>query len=248
MQAKKWFEDETYWTATYPFMFSQDRFTIAAESVPKILALSGCRDGRLLDLCCGPGRHSVPLAKIGFKVTGVDRSRFLLDKARQYALNEGAEIEWLESDMRTFVRPDTFNLALSMFSSFGYFEDMEENRRVLRNVHESLTTNGVFLMDLFGKETLARQYQPTHSEVLRNGDLLVQRIEISDSWTKTNSEWIITTEEKIQRFRLRLWCFSGQELKDLLSNAGFSQVSLYGDLEGTEYGPQAARLVAVARK
>jgi hypothetical protein len=150
--------------------------------------------------------------------------------------------------MRAFVRPDTFNLALSMFSSFGYFEDMDENRTVLRNVHESLTRNGVFVMDLFGKEILSRQYQPTHSEVLANGDLLVQRIEISDDWTKANSEWIVIAQERIQRFRLQLWVFSGQELKDLLTSAGFSQVSLFGDLQGTAYGPQATRLVAVAHK
>src|SRR5690349_17239213 len=71
----------------------------------------------LLDLCCGPGRHSVPLAKQGFTVTGVDRSAFLLGKAKAYGEREQVNVTWIKEDMRRFVQPGTFNLAMSMFSS-----------------------------------------------------------------------------------------------------------------------------------
>ena len=96
----------------------------------------------MLDLCCGPGRFSIELAKRGFRVTGVDRTRFLLGKAKSREKKAGVKVEWVESDMRDFVRPGAFDLALSMFTSFGYFDDKADDLRVLRQVCESLKPGG----------------------------------------------------------------------------------------------------------
>src|SRR5438477_7484485 len=101
----EWFEDESFWIEMYPYMFPEERFNIAEEQVEKALALTGLQPGTVLDLCCGPGRHSVALAARGIKVTAVDRTEFLLNKARQRAAEMNAEIEFVLSDMRHFLRP-----------------------------------------------------------------------------------------------------------------------------------------------
>jgi 2-polyprenyl-3-methyl-5-hydroxy-6-metoxy-1,4-benzoquinol methylase len=94
MHSTPWFEDDDYWTASYPFMFPEPSFAAAASDIPK-LALSGCNEGAVLDLCCGPGRYAIPLAKYGFNVTGVDRTSFLLNKAKAYAeQQEVSSISW----------------------------------------------------------------------------------------------------------------------------------------------------------
>ncbi|MGH7558948.1 MAG: class I SAM-dependent methyltransferase [Gemmatimonadota bacterium] len=108
----KWFEDESFWETLYPIMFSEERFQSAEDQVENILNLTGFGGRDVLDLCCGPGRHSVLLAKKGFNVTGVDRSAFLLRKARAHADRENVQVEWVEQDMRNFVRPDAFDLVL----------------------------------------------------------------------------------------------------------------------------------------
>lgn len=88
-----WFTDETFWESTYPFMFPEARFAASAESISKLLELAGTApDAHVLDLACGPGRFAVPLAQIGDSVTGVDRSPFLLGKAREYASRTGAQV------------------------------------------------------------------------------------------------------------------------------------------------------------
>jgi len=134
----EWFENDDFWRDFYPFMFADERFAATPDEVGRILGLTQCSGGSALDLCCGPGRHSVELARRGFQVTGVDRSPFLLGKAREHAAKSGASVEWIEQDMRNFVRPASFDLACSLFTSFGYFQDEQDDLRVLRNIHQSL--------------------------------------------------------------------------------------------------------------
>jgi len=101
----------------------------------------------LVDLGCGRGRHTIPLSLKGFRVTGVDLSDVMLNLARERASRERATVEWVREDMRTFIRPGAFDACLSLFTSFGYFCD-EENQGVLTNMARSLKESGVFLLDL----------------------------------------------------------------------------------------------------
>ena len=170
-----WFEDESFWKATEPFLFPPDRLASAPDEIGAVLSLAGVEDGDVLDLCCGPGRHSIELARRGFRVTGVDRSSFLLGRARDLASEAGVDVEWVRQDMRRFARDEAFDLVLSMFTSFGYFDDPSDDVAVLRNVHRSLRPGGTLVLDAAGKEWLAREFQPTTSEVLPDGAVLVQR-------------------------------------------------------------------------
>jgi len=88
----EWFADESLWKDLYPFTFPESAFAVADEQVEKILRLTGVGSGTVLDLCCGPGRHAVALAKRGFAVTAVDRTAFLLDHALARVGN--ASLSW----------------------------------------------------------------------------------------------------------------------------------------------------------
>lgn len=248
MRRLEWFEDESFWTVTYPFLFPETKFQAAEEQVDNILRLVGVESGAVLDLCCGPGRCSIPLAQREFDVTGVDRSPFLLKQASGKAAEKNLDIEWIEQDMREFLRPEAFDLVLNLTTSFGYFDEKSEDLTVLRNMFVSLKPGGLLLMDVLGKERLARIFQPTTSEKLADGTLVVQRREIFDEWTRIRNEWIFIKGSEIQTFKFHHTLYSGQELKDRIREVGFRDVRLYGDFEGTEYGREAKRLVAVARK
>jgi SAM-dependent methyltransferase len=243
-----WFESNSFWTRMFPFMFPEASFASATENVPKLAALTGISTGSVLDLACGPGRYAVPLAQAGFAVTGVDRTRFLLDKARDRAKSSGVNVEWVEADMRQFVRPAAFDLAINVFTSFGYFDDPAENRRVLENVLVSLKPGGTFLLDHLGKELLAARFQPTRSDSLPDGTVLVQRMSVIDDWSRIEGEWMLLEGDRVWKFFLRHWLYSGREMRELLDSVGFTDVSLYGSLDGTPYDPQAVRLIALARK
>src|SRR5206468_5375646 len=117
------------------------------------------RRASVLDLCCGPGRHSLEFARHGFQVTGVDRTARYLDAARAAATGEGLTVEFVQGDMPHFQRPAAFDVALNLFTSFGYFEDEAEDLCVLRHLHTSLKPGGQVLLEMAGKEPLARDFQ-----------------------------------------------------------------------------------------
>jgi SAM-dependent methyltransferase len=245
---KEWFDDDSFWRELYPFMFSEERIADADEQMKKALALTEPAGTSVLDLCCGPGRCSIALAKRGFSVTGVDRTKYLLDKARAHARAAHVKIEWARKDMRDFVRPGAFGLVLSMFSSFGYFDDKREDVLVLENMIASLQPGGACLIEVLGKERLAKILLSTTSTLLPDGSMVVERHEVFDDWTRVRNEWLLIRNGKVKSFKFHNTVYSGLELRERMEQAGFIGVKLYGNLGGDAYGPDAERLIAVGRK
>ena len=102
----EWFENDDFWKSMGPTMFGAKRQERAAEEIHGALALLGVEEGaHLLDLCCGPGRHSLELARRGYRVTGVDRNAAYLAGAR--AANQ--DVEWVESDMLRYYYTQSFS-------------------------------------------------------------------------------------------------------------------------------------------
>ena len=209
---------------------------------------AGATGRAVLDLCCGPGRFAIPLALRGYQVTGVDSSAFLLKRAQERAERLGAAVEWVRADMREFVRPEGFDLALSLFNSFGYFEDRRDDLRVLEQVAASLKPHGVCVLDVAGKEVVAEHFERTLSHAVAGSGLLMERREVVDDWTRLRQEWTLLRKERTQTFRFEHTLYSGLELKERLLAAGFGAVRLYGDFDGMPYGPGSRHLVAVATK
>jgi SAM-dependent methyltransferase len=245
---KEWFDDEAFWRELYPFMFSARRIAEADGQMAKVVALTKPAGKAVLDLCCGPGRCSIALAKKGFRVTGVDRTAYLLNKGRAKGRAAGVSVEWVQNDMRDFVRPGAFGLVINMFTSFGYFEDKREDVTVLENMFASLRPGGACLIEVLGKERLAKVLQATTSSELPDGTVVVERHKIFDDWTRIGNEWLILRNGRVKTFKFHHTIYSGQELRDRLEWAGFVDVRLYGNLDGDEYGPDAERLIAIGRK
>ena len=244
----EWFADEAFWSEVYPFEFPDPVLDAGVTQVDRALALAGVpARADVLDLGCGPGRHAVPLARRGFRVTAVDLSAFHLARARARAAAADVDVELVQADMRAFLRPAAFDLALSLFTSFGYFEDAADDRRVVDNVRRSLRPGGVLVMDVASKERMARVLHPTTSQRTADGALLVRRHEVVEDWGRVRNEWTVVRGDRARTFEFHLRIYSGQELRTLLESAGFTEVRLYGGLDGRSYDLEAERLVAVAR-
>ncbi len=180
-------------------------------------------------------------------MTGVDRSSEYLEKAGGIAKTEGLDVEFVRDDMREFVRPDSFDAAMNLGGSFGYFDTPEEDCKMVKNIFNSLTSGGVFVLDTPGKENIARVYQERewHEE---SGVFLLQERKIIGDWEGIEGRWIMFRDNKRYEAKTKVRLYSATELSTLLRECGFDTVKAYGSFEGTPYDTAARRLEVVARK
>ncbi|AJP00575.1 methyltransferase [Streptomyces cyaneogriseus subsp. noncyanogenus] len=236
------FQDDDFWTGFYDFLFTEQRHTQAEELLDASPLLAFPAGARVLDLCCGPGVFTVPLALRGYDVTGVDLSTAMLDLARKRTADAGARVTYVRADARAYEAPGRFDVVLNMFTSFGYFEDPADNARVLRTMYTCLAPGGTLLLDLAGKELLARKVTPP--KVVRRGDdLLVQTDTVLDDWARLRSDWVLVRGERVTRATLVWFVYSAVELRRLVREAGFGRVEVFGGFDGRPYDENAERLV-----
>ncbi|MFG0252966.1 MAG: SAM-dependent methyltransferase [Phycisphaerales bacterium JB038] len=244
-----WFKDELFWRDNARFMFHQARLDGTGEEVEQLLKLCGLAPGaHVLDLPCGPGRHCLELTRRGLQVTGVDLTPQFLEEARNAAAREGLAIAFERADMREYRAPRPFDAVINMFTSFGYFLDRQDDRRVAENFFASLRPGGVLLLEMMGKEVLARVLAPRHFEREEDGTIFLQETEVLDDWSWVRSTWTIITKKKRVQHRLEHRVYSAVELRTLLESVGFTKVTCFGDLAGAPYNHEAQRLVVRATR
>lgn len=120
---------------------------------------------RVLDLCCGYGRHALKLAQRGYQVTGLDRDEAAISEARKRAAEAGQEINYLLGDMRQVSElAGEFDAIINMWQSFSYFDE-ETNRDLLRQIHGKLTPGGRFIIDMYNREYFANHQGSQRQEI-----------------------------------------------------------------------------------
>ncbi|MHA2385459.1 MAG: class I SAM-dependent methyltransferase [Candidatus Thorarchaeota archaeon] len=244
-----WYERDELWERMGQVMFGDQRMEMAVEEVDMLInLLDMSTEDRILDLCCGIGRHSNELARRGYSVTGVDRTKSYLEIARGTAKNEDLSTEFVQKDMREFVRENSFDVVLSMFTSFGYFDDDSQQMTVLDNVSRSLRPGGRFIIETIGKEVLARIFQEADWS---EGDygIHLERRRPTDDWGKMQNTWILIAKDGTRHeWNVTHYLYSAFELKSLLRSAGFEDVRAYGGLDGSTYDNTSRRLAVVGVK
>ena len=244
-----WYDEDAFWHLFEPVLFSPQRIARAKDEVDSLARLLPIGQGALLlDLCCGTGRHSLELARRGCLVTGVDRTGAYIEKARAAAAQESLAAVFAVADMRDYCEPGRFDVVVNLFGSFGYFEDPDDDRRVVASAYASLRPGGQFLIETMGKEILARGFQATDWEEREDGMLLLSEKRVTQNWSRAETRWIAIRGTQRAEYRVSVRSYSAVELSALLSEGGFAEVRIYGSLDGLEYNQSAPRLVVLGRK
>ncbi len=222
----------------------QDRTPGEVDAIERLLEIRPPL--KILDLACGQGRHSIELARRGYEVTGLDQSRYLLDVAAQRAAAAGVTVRWVEGDMRQPLPvPGGYDVAVNLFTSFGYFADDADDLMVLRAVAVVLRPGGRFLLELLNGERIMHTFEEREwipfgeTTVLerRRLDRHRRRMEVDRTIVRDGQE-----EETSHTLRL----YSGRELTVLAKRAGFDVIQLYGGWDGEPLTEDSLRVVAVA--
>lgn len=245
---ESWHSQDGFWELFEPILFNQQRQSSTREEVDKLeklLQIAG--RAKILDLCCGTGRHSLELSRRAYDVVGLDRTAAYVEKARLEAERLNLNATFIHGDMREYRVPNSFDVIINMFGSFGYFENPDDDRKVAAHMCQALRAGGQFLIETAGKEIVARSFQ--EREWSEAGDLLVlSERKASQNWGRIETRWIVIQGTTRVEHRVSVRSYSAVELSSLLLDCGFSNVQVYGSLDGTEYDQRAQRLVVVGRK
>ena len=247
---EQWFEREELWEKLRPYIFPADRWEAAPGEVDDLVDLLELGDeSRILDLPCGPGRHAVEFAARGFDVTGVDITPQYTEEATQLAAERGVDAEFVVSDMRDFSRPESFDVVLNLFSSFGYFEDPGQDLVLLESMRENLRPGGHLVLEMVAKESLVQRFTPHDWHEFEDGAFLLEEREVRDDWGAIDNRWIlIETDGTRTEYELSHRLFGASELRRLVEDAGFVDARVYGSLAGEDFDPDDSRLVLTARR
>lgn len=246
-------------TAWFEAFFGADYFEIYRDAFPAerttaevdgIVSLLGLAAGaRILDLACGHGRHAVPLARRGLDVTGYDLSTVFLRRARAGAEAEGVTVRWVQGDMREVPFDAEFDAVINIFSAFGYFEDPEDDERVLRSIGRALKPGGRFLLEAMHRDWIVGRFTPRFAEKTSNGTIVYHeatwdlvRDVIDDRVTLIRPDG--TRAEYTTAVRMR----SLHQLLALVRRAGLEPVAWYGGLDGSPLQLGSRRLVLVSAR
>lgn len=243
-----WHEEDRNWLLSAPLIFREERVVRTEQQVTDLVALLDLRPGqRVVDLCCGKGRHAIELARRGLQVTGVDRTAAFVEEAAQLAREAGVEIEWVVDDVRSFARPGAFEVALCLGASFSYFDSRADDLRFVRQALASLAPGGRFVLEADGKEIIARTLQPRQWWSF-DDTIVVGEFNIRGAWEILETRWVAFLGQERVELTTTQRMYSGVEGIALLEEAGFTEVAVYGHQDGRPYDAAAEIQVFAARK
>ena len=249
-QGSTWYVDffRNDYLNVYGHLFTAER---AAKEAAFVVRTLGLRAGaRMLDLCCGQGRHCVALARHGLHVTGLDLNPAYLELARRAADEARVAIECVAADMRQIPFENAFDAAVNMYSSFGYLESEADDARVLAALARALKPGGQVMLDMLNREWAVANYIQNDWHAAQDGTLYVERRDLDLASSRMRVRFTIVGAQGGRHesvgHDIRLYTLT--ETTRLLEHAGLGVTEVFGGFDGEPYSIETRRMIIAARK
>ena len=203
----------------------------------------------ILDVCCGMGRHAVPLAASGCRIVGVDRSAMMVGMATDAARQAGAACQFVQADAGRLPFPSgQFTKVLNLFNSFGYCETDEGNVRVLAETARCLKPGGEFLLEIRNKVQQLRAVPYSRFESLPGGCRVRLHCYYDAERRRLNSEWTDADDQDVLHHFASIRLYEPDEITSMLNSVGLRVAGVYGDYDGAPFDRWHWKLVLLCRK
>lgn len=229
----------------------RDRTRLELPFLRRALGLE--RGTRLLDVCCGVGRHSLPLARAGVAVTGLDVSPVYLAEARRRARAAGLKARFVEGDMRRPHFGPEFDAAMNLWTSFGYFATRAEDLAALKAVRAALKPGGRFLLETINGGRIARVLRlqarlgldGERWTELPDGTLVLEDPTLEEGGRVVRTRWIFIRGARRRDLVTRIRLYTGASLSALARRAGFRVERVWGEMAFVPYREASSRRVCL---
>lgn len=243
MKEKDWFEE--WFDSPYYHLLYSNRDELEAQRFISNLSkqLQLAPGSNVLDLACGKGRHSVTLAQHGYNVLGLDLAASSIREAK---IMEHSTLKFDVHDMREIYPNKQFHAIFNLFTSFGYFDSISDNAKVIRSIFSMLESNGILVIDFMNAQKVIgnlvaneeKTVEPITFHINRhyNGTHLFKKIQFEDKGVK------YSFTERVQTLQL-------SDFKELLEKQGFEIICTFGDFDLKPFHEQDSdRLILIAQK
>ena len=211
------------------------------------------KDAKILELCCGTGRLTIPIAKDRYNICGVDYTLSMLEQAKVKASEVGLGINFIEADIRTLNLQEKFDLIFMPFNSIHHLYKNEDLFKTLKGIKNHLKAEGFFLLDCFNPNiqyiVKGEKEQKVIAEYTTNDErkVLIKQAMFYENATQINRiKWHYFINDKfhsVQNMDMRL--FFPQELDSYLEWAGFNVIHKFGSFEEAAFNDHSEKQIYV---
>lgn len=243
METNEWFKD-WFDSKYYHILYHNRNDEEAANFLNKLVELFKPRqDCEIIDLACGKGRHSIYLNSLGYKLTGVDLAEHSILAAKKF---ENPRLHFEVQDLRNLQLNHKFDIALNLFTSFGYFDSMETNKMVLKSIHSILNENGSLLIDFLNINHVKKIMKPFEIKIESGIEFQISK-KIEDN--KIIKDIRFSDQGHDYHFQENVQALCLDDFTEMLEETGFKPLKFYGNYNLDEYNPEVSeRLIILSAR
>ena len=216
-----------------------------AHVIKEILGLK--KNDLILDLCCGPGRHDTPFVRIGCRVIGLDFSMPMLKIASEAIPLDNNFPKYIRSDARYLpFRDEAFDVVLNLFTSFGYFDD-NENNELIWSISRILKPDGQFYIDYLNPTKVIAELEEESTKVKKD-ITIVEKRRLDEKTHRIEKTIQLTWDNNSQTFHESVRLYSLDEMLSIINNAGLETAEVIGSIEREPFCESSDRMIIYGSK
>ena len=227
----EWFES-WFDTPYYHILYKNHDYQEAESFISKLVQRLELRRGaKIIDLACGKGRHSVYLNNLGFDVLGLDLSKKSIEFDKQF---EDSDLHFKVHDMRNPIDSGKVDAVFNLFTSFGYFDNEEDDKKVFKSVADVLPENGIFVLDYLNENYVREGLKA--EEIVKRGEIdfhITKQIE--NNFIIKNIRFEVKGQQHHYFEKVKL--HTPEEINEYAEEAGFERMQVWGNYQLEEFDP-----------
>ena len=237
-----WFEN-WFNSKYYHILYKNRDHKEAVFFLDNIIKNININNGRILDVACGKGRHAKYLNHLGFNVTGIDLSKNSIEFANK---DSNENLKYFVHDMRSVFKKNHFDLVTNLFTSFGYFENQEDEQTTINAMSNNLKEGGLLLIDFMNVKKVISSLVTSESKEIDGIKFLIERKYDENHIIK---KIIIKDKDSDLNFQEKVRALTLYDFDVMLKKANMKIVDLFGDYSLNEFNAiDSDRLIIVSRK